>query len=139
MRKLTLSKVAMGMASVILSAGVFAADPVSDWFETTGKAVTTPIHMWNEDGMPEPDYMVTDATMNTVKYLDGVEKGKEVSSEGNMMYSADCWKGDTITDLKTHRSGVITGIKDQGTMDVVAPSGKTVRYQYVEFTIDPMK
>jgi hypothetical protein len=139
MRKLNLSKVAIGVASLVLSAGVWAADPVSDLFETTARVAATPIHVWQTDGVSEPaDYMVTDATTNTVRYLDGVEQGREVSDQGNTMYDGDCMKGDTITDLKTNKSGVITGIKEQGTMDVVAPSGNTVRYQYVEFYVNPL-
>ena len=74
-----------------------------------------------------------------IKYLDGVDKGHKVSDQGNVIYKKDCMKGDTITNLQTKRSGVIKGVKDQGTMDVVTPSGKTVRYQYVIFKVQPVK
>ena len=145
-----LSKVMLGIASLTLSAGVWAnssldrvTDPVTDLFGTTAQTVTMPesdwkMEGWKMDGMMEPDYVVTDKSDHKVKYLDGIENGRVVSDEGNRIHSKDCLKGDKITNLKTQKSGIIKGVKDQGTMEVTMPNGKTVRYQYVTFKVKPL-
>ena len=88
--------------------------------------------------MTEADYLLTDKSGDKAEYLDGVEKGRVVSDEGNMKYNIDCVKGDTLTNLHTKKSGTIKGIKDQGTMEVTTEDGKTVRYQYVTFSVKPL-
>jgi hypothetical protein len=143
-----LSKVMLGVASLTLSAGVWAGstlDPVTDpltdtvnWLGSTTQAVVAPVAGWGMDDGNKPDYMVNDRDTRQVKFLDGVDKGKKVSDDGNMLYKHECMKGDKITNLNTKRSGIIKGVKDHGTMDVMMPSGKTVRYQYVNFKIKPL-
>ncbi|MCH9756236.1 MAG: hypothetical protein K0U37_03450 [Gammaproteobacteria bacterium] len=151
-----LSKLMMGAASLTLSAGVWATsstdmvtDPMNDLWGTTVNTTKTTADWsmdWGMDKMNlgmdrmnDPEYLVTDKDNQKVKFLDGVDKGRMVSDDGAMRNSMDCMKGDTITNLKTKKSGVIKGVKHQGTMDVVAPSGKTVRYQYVIFKVKPVK
>lgn len=145
-----LSTLMMGVASLTLSTGVWAGslnpitDPVTDLFNSTEQVVTTPVSddwkmdQWRMDGMTEPDYKVTDQTNRAVRYLDGIENGRVVSDQGNTIHKKDCLKGDTLTNLKTQKSGVIKGIKDQGTMEVTTPNGNTVRYQYVTFSVKPL-
>lgn len=138
-----LSKLMIGMASVALSTSVFAAEltktvtePVGDTLQMT-KGVWDA--SWEMNGPHDPEYMVTDKDSQMVKYLDGLDKGNKVSDQGGMLKGKDCLMGDTITNLHTKRSGVITGVKDSGTMDVMAPSGKTVRYEYIIYKVKPMK
>jgi hypothetical protein len=144
----SLSKVMLGVASLTLSAGVWAGstlapvtDPltdVADWLGSTTQAVVAPVVGWGMDDGNKPDYMVNDRDTRQVKFLDGVDKGHMVSDDGNMLYKHECMKGDKITNLHTNRSGIIKGVKDHGTMDVTTPNGKTVRYQYVNFKIKPL-
>ena len=142
------SKVMLGVASLTLSASVCAGslfEPVTDpfaelteWFGTTTQAVVAPVAGWGMDDGNQPDYMVHDKETHQVKFLDGVDKGRVLSDDGNMLYKHECMKGDKITNLKTNRSGIIKGVKDHGTMDVMMPNGKTVRYQYVNFKVKPL-
>jgi len=122
----SLSGVMMGLASLTLSTSVWATtmDDMDDWFTYN---------------MPEPDYMLTDMADGTVDFMDGLGKGMEVSDEGAMHRNYDCYMGDKLTDLRTDRSGIIKGVHKEGTMDVMTPSGKTVRYQYVIFSVKPVK
>ena len=140
-----LSKLMMGVASLTLSAGVWAGssmdpvmDPLNDLWDGTTHVVTMPLGDWRMDPMNEPDYRIVDQA-DHVRYLDRVEGGHAVSAEGNKMYSDDCLKGEVLTDLKTNRSGMITGVKNQGTMEVTTDEGNTVRYQYVNFKVAPVK
>lgn len=143
-----LSKVMMGIASLTLSAGVCAGsvlkpvmDPIEDvvnWFGATTQAVVSPVAGWGMDDGNKPDYMVHDKDTHHVEFLDGVDKGHMVFDDGTMMYKHKCRKGDKITNLHTNRSGIIKGVKDHGTMDVMMPNGKTVRYQYVNYKIKPL-
>lgn len=145
----SLSKVMLGVASLTLSAGVWAGstlDPVTDplaewtnWVGTTTTKVVSPVAGWGMEDGNKPDYMVRDKETHDVKFLDGVDKGHRVSHDGNMLYKHECMKGDKITNLHTNRSGIITGVKDHGTMDVMNKDGKVVRYQYVNFKIKPLK
>ena len=133
----------LGTASFAGSSDTWT-DSVGDWVDSTTELVTTPTTDWEVVGWPmmpvnEPEYMLTDKSNHRVDYMFGVDDGMEMSDEGNLPYKVDCVKGDTLTNLKTHKSGVITGIKRQGTMDVMKDSGKTVRYQYVTFTVNPTK
>ena len=137
-----LSKLLLGMASLTLSTGMWAYSPVNTVTEPvtkTTQVATDSVWDWGMDNPMDPEYLVTDKDNNKIKYLDGVDKGQMVSDQGARHYNKDCMKGDTITNLQTKRSGVIKGVKDQGTMDVVAPSGKTVRYQYIIYKVKPVK
>ena len=67
--------------------------------------------------------------------MDGLKTGRKVCSKGNMKIDHNMYKGDKITDLTTQRSGMITGIKHHGTMDVMGDNGKITRYQYVTFKV----
>ncbi len=137
-----LSKLMMGMATVALSTGVWAYGPTQVVTEPVGKTAQMTKDVvwdwgWGMDNPNDPDYIVTDKNTHMVKYLDGVDKGHKMSDHGNMMYG-NCMKGDTITNLHTKHSGIITGVKDKGTMDVMK-NGKTVRYQYVIYKVKPVK
>lgn len=130
----------LGTAAFAGSSDTDTWDAMGGWMDTTTD--------WETVGWPmmpvnEPEYMLTETSNhphhNRVEYWFGVDDGMEVSSEGNLPYDVDCVKGDTLTNLQTHQSGVITGIKRQGTMDVMKDSGKTVRYQYVTFKVHPTK
>ncbi|MDF1677653.1 MAG: hypothetical protein P1U32_03045 [Legionellaceae bacterium] len=148
-----LSKLMMGIASIGLSAGVWASssNTIEDTWNATWDATAATWDAtkdtgkmaaswgWGMDGKNDPEYMVTDADTHQVKFLDGVDKGHKVADDGSMMHNYDCMKGDKLTNLKTHKSGIIKGVKHQGTMDVMTPSGKTVRYQYVTFKVKPVK
>jgi len=120
------SKFIVGIAALGLSTGVWA----NMSFDTMN------MDDWS---MKDPDYMVTDSINHTVKWLDGVDQGVPVADDGLVKHPLDCMEGDTITNLHTHKSGIIKGIKHHGTMDVVMPSGKTVRYEYVTFKVKPIK
>ncbi|MDF1646719.1 MAG: hypothetical protein P1U61_07070 [Legionellaceae bacterium] len=126
-RSCNMSKLMIGIASLTLSSGIWATSltdlTMDDW-------------MMNK--MNEAEYMVTDSSTDQVKYLDAVNKGHMVSDDGAMKHKFDCMKGDKITNVQTHKSGIIKGVKHQGTMDVVTPNGKTVRYQYVTFKVKPL-
>jgi hypothetical protein len=149
-KQLKLSKLMVTVASLALSAGVWAGssldrvtDPFTDFADGVNDTWTTSTTDWNMpdwkmDGMYTPDYMVVDKVDHRVEYLDGVDKGRIVSDEGNIRHHK-CMKGDTITDLRTQRSGIITGVKSKGTMDVMKDSGHNVRYQYVIFKVKPVK
>ncbi len=154
-KQLKRSKIMVGITSLALSAGVFAGtsgdwmmDPVGDFIDGTTEMMNTSAHDWDNHwdrhdwrmrDMYEPDYMVVDKDTHHVTYLDGVDKGTEVSSEGNLPYRDGCRKGDMITDLHTKRTGIITGVKRHGTMDVMKHNGKNVRYQYVIYKVKPVK
>ena len=101
------TKIIVGVASLVFSTGVFAST----------------------------EYLVSDAHSNDVKIMDGISHGVHVSSSGDMMINSKEYKGDKITNLSTNKSGIITGIKHQGSMDVMGSNGKTVRYQYVTFKV----
>ncbi|MFZ4077306.1 MAG: hypothetical protein ACOYKA_04895 [Legionellaceae bacterium] len=139
------SKVLVAMASLSLSLGLWASspmnlvtDPVTGVVETTTKIVTWPLMGWHMNSMHGPDYKVTDMHHGQVKFLDGIDKGHKVSDDGDMKYGHCYLKGDKITNLHTQKSGIIKGVKDQGTMDVMTPNGHTVRYQYVTFKVKPL-
>jgi len=102
-----LTKVMVGVASLVLSTGVFAGT----------------------------EYLVSDAHSDDVKILDGISHGVPVSSSGDMKVNSKVFRGDKITNLSTNKSGIITGIKHKGSMDVMGSNGKTVRYQYVTFKV----
>ena len=127
------------VGALVLSTGAFAHksldngyDPVTGFFVGTG-------HVMNDTLFPKmnhgTEYLVSDAYHDDVKYMDGIKGGHVVQSTGNMMVDPALYKGDKITNLTTNRSGTITGIKHQGTMDVMGTNGKTVRYQYVTFKV----
>ncbi len=144
-KKFKLSKLMVGVASLTLSAGVFAgssggwdSDPWTDWVDGTAQVVSAPFTGWTMDRMNHADYMLEDKMDHSIDYLDGVDPGYPVSSDGNLKYDIDCVRGDKLTNLHTKKSGIIKDIKRQGTMDVMTHDGKTVRYQYVTFTVKPL-
>jgi hypothetical protein len=149
-KQLQLSKLMLALASLTLSAGVWAGsflNHTADSFTNNVNGLTETVITstndwdtpdWKMNRLYTPDYMVVDKVDQRVKYLDGVDNGRMVSDEGNLRH-LDCMKGDEITDLRTNRSGIITGIKREGTMDVMKDSGHNVRYQYVIFKVIPVK
>lgn len=144
MKKLAkLSTITLGIAAISLSTSLWASsgsiwDPLNDTVDGS-VAVVNDLGTLGMHHMTEPVYIVTDKTTGTMYGLDGIKCGKVVSDHGNMVMHEQEVIGDKITDTRTHRSGVITGIKSQGTMEVVHENGKTVRYQYVTFKIKPTK
>ena len=131
-----------GIASLVLSTGAFAlnssdtvVDPVTGFFVGTTRVITDPFRTGMMHGT---EYLISDKHSNDVKIMDGIKNGRHVSSEGNMKVDYHMYKGDKITNLSTHRSGTITGIKHYGTMDAMGTNGKTVRYQYVTFKVKPL-
>lgn len=82
-----------------------------------------------------PDYMLTDTDNHFIGYLDGIAKGCAVSDEGALHKDYSYLNGYKLTDMRTQRSGIITGVHSYGTMDVTTAEGKNVRYQYVKFNV----
>lgn len=154
-KTLNLSKVMLGLASLTLSASLWAGSPVTWVTEPvngvivgtgqlltgTTHVVTGPLvpmkrpHMYM-DTIERDKYLVTQKH-HKVMYLDGIKKGHMVSDWG-WKHDRTYLVGDTITNLDTHRSGVITGVKHRGTMDVMTDTGQVVRYQYVTFKVKPL-
>ncbi len=132
------SLVVAGVATLVFSTSAFSCPIIHDIFSVPVDFVTGSALTQNNNGFPETRgtsaYMVTDKYNNTVTYLDGVDHGTRVSSSGNKMVDSSSVHGDKITNLKTGHTGVITGIKHQGTMDVMTPNG-VQRYQYVTFKV----
>jgi hypothetical protein len=143
---LNVSKIMLSMASLTLCTSVFAGasgnletDPLTGFFQSTANAITMPLvglqKSWNMNGMKDPEYLVTDSNHGKSMYLDGLDKGHEVTNQGYVNYNYDDMNGDKITDLHTQKSGIIKGVKHQGTMDVMTANGHTVRYNYVVFKV----
>lgn len=121
------SKVAIGIAALSLSTSLWANSNMI--FDPLGVGYA----------MSGPVYIVTDKVTGAMYEMDGIKCGKVISDNGHMVMDEDAVMGDQITDMRTNKSGIITGIKDQGTMEVTHDNGKTVRYQYVTFKIKPVK
>lgn len=117
-----------------LSTSIYAADIVSDTVTGTenlvGNVVT--VGHWHHDKWA--DYLLTDKDTGNRTLLEGVPEG--VATPGDYFeHDYSNTVGDTLTDLRTNRSGIITGVKEQGTMDVMGNHGKVTRYQYVVFKV----
>lgn len=132
------SKIMIGVASLVLSTSIFAQasnnvlDPVTGlWMATTSTVHDTLLPTMQHG----PEYMISNKHHHDVKWLDGVPHGQQACSKGNMKVDNHLYKGDKITDLTTHRSGTITGVKHHGTMDVMGTNGKVTRYQYITFKV----
>jgi hypothetical protein len=82
-----------------------------------------------------PDYMVTDTKHRFKGYLNGIARGCASSDEGALHKDYSHLTGYKLTDMRTHRSGYITGVHHYGSMDVSTANGKNVRYQYVKFNV----
>jgi hypothetical protein len=137
-KPLIFSKVALGIAALTLSSGIWAStvmDPVTATVNGAGEIVHAVGSFVVGDGGTEAEYLITDDDTGAVREADGVNCGKVVSDPGATMWTEDEVVGDTITDTRTHRSGTITGIADQGTMEVTNSNGQTVQYQYVTFKV----
>ena len=143
------SKVMLGIATLTLSTSVFASapvhtetDPFTGFFQSTANVITMPRvglqKGWDLSGMNDPEYLVTDSHHGKSMYLDGLNKGHVVTNHGYVNYNYDDMNGDKITDLHTNKSGIIKGVKHQGTMDVMKANGHTVRYNYVVFKVKPL-
>lgn len=137
-----LSKITLGIAALSLSTSLWAGttessmwDPVNDTMRGSEKMIRNLDVLGAHHAMSGPVYIVTDKYTGNMYEMDGIKCGKVVSHEGGMVMDESELMGDRITDMRTNHSGVITGIKDQGTMEVTHDNGKTVRYQYVTFKI----
>jgi hypothetical protein len=133
------SKMIIGIASLVLSTSIFAQttagsvlDPVTGFLVGTTNVVNGTLLPTMKHG---PEYLISNKYNSDVKVMDGLKTGQNVCSKGNMKIDHNMYKGDTITDLTTQRSGTITGIKHHGTMDVMGDNGKITRYQYVTFKV----
>ena len=139
---INLSKIALGIVALSLSTSLWAMNtwhPVSDTLQGTADVIDDFDTLGMRHAMSGPEYIVTDDVTGAMYEMDGIGCGHVTSSQGNMIMDENAFTGDRITDVRTNRSGVITGIRDQGTMDVTRANGKTVRYQYVTFKIKPEK
>lgn len=143
---INVSKIMLSMASLTLCSSVFASapgnletDPITGFFQSTANAITMPIvgfkNSWDMKGMKTPEYLVTNTHQGKSMYLDGLNKGHEVTNQGYVNYDYNDLNGNKITDLHTQKSGIIKGVKHQGTMDVMTANGHTVRYNYVVFKV----
>lgn len=143
---INVSKIMLSMASLTLCSSVFASasgnletDPITGFFQSTANAITMPIvglkNSWDMKGMKTPEYLVTNTHQGKSMYLDGLNKGHEVTNQGYVNYDYNDLNGNKITDLHTQKSGIIKGVKHQGTMDVMKANGHTVRYNYVVFKV----
>lgn len=140
------SKITLGMAALSLSTSLWAGstanmiwDPVNNTMEDTAKVIDNFDSLGVRHAISGPTYIVTDKVTGAMYEMDGIKCGHVVSDKGHKVINEEALKGDRITDMRTNRSGIITGIKDQGTMEVTHSNGKTVRYQYVTFKIHPEK
>lgn len=140
------SKVTLGIAALSLSTSLWAGsaanmvwDPINGSMESATKVINNFDSLGIRHAMSGPTYIVTDKWNGAMYELDGIKCGRVVSDKRHKVMNEDALKGDRITDMRTNRSGIITGIKDQGTMEVTHSNGKTVRYQYVTFKINPEK
>lgn len=143
---LTCSKAALGIITLSLSTTLWAGsygnvmwDPINDTMQTSADTINNFDTLGIGHAMSGPVYIVTDKVTGAMYEMDGIKCGRVVSDQGHMVMDERQLKGDRITDMRTNRSGIITGIKDQGTMEVTHANGKTVRYQYVTFKIRPDK
>lgn len=141
---INLSKLTLGIAALSLSASLWAGsstmwDPINDTMQGSAEVMEGFDNLGLHHAMSGPVYIVTDKATGTMYEMDGIKCGKVVSDESNMVMDEEELMGDRITDMRTNRSGTITGIKEQGTMEVTHANGKTVRYQYVTFKIHPEK
>jgi hypothetical protein len=117
-----------------LSTNIFAADMISDTVTGTENAVGDVVTLghWHHNNWA--DYLLTDKDTGEHTLLDGVSDGVSAPTD-SLRYNYSDTIGDTLTDLRTNRTGVITGVKEQGTMDVMGHHGKVTRYQYVIFKV----
>lgn len=141
---INVSKLALGIAALTVSTSLWASsdttwDPINDTMTSTTKVINGVGDWGMRHASSDAVYIVTDTTSGAMYELDGIKCGNVVSTESNMVMDEEELIGDRITDTRTHRSGTITGIKEQGTMEVTHANGKTVRYQYVTFKINPEK
>jgi hypothetical protein len=114
-----------------LNSQLFATDVVSDTLEDTGRVVHSALFGWGETW--NPDYLVEDTKSDAWTYLDGIAEGVKVDDPSYVEKDYSGYYGDKITNLHTSKSGIITGVADQGTMDSMTPRGNMVRYEYVIF------
>ena len=124
-----------------LSTSIYAADIVSDTVSGTENLVGEIVTVGHWHRMHHnrwTDYLLTDKDTGSHTLLDSIPDGVTVPTD-SLRYNYDDTIGDTLTKLKCNRSGVITGVKEQGTMDVIGRSGKATRYQYVVFKVKPVK
>ncbi|PJD94315.1 MAG: hypothetical protein CK424_00385 [Legionella sp.] len=157
---MNLTKVTIGIAALTLSSGIWAqAQTVVNTVTTPVVGVFTgatnfvkqgPFWVFNKHSASNrmvgtrvvsgQNYVVTNRHMNNV-VLDGVNNGYGGYVVSNPRYGQAVGynlQGDRITNMTTNRTGIITGIKDQGTMDVMKPNGKMIRYQYVTYKVKPL-
>ena len=128
---LTLSFFSLG-----LSGPVIAKDLVTDTLYDTGQVVHTALFGW---GDWHPDYLLEDMSTGATMRLDGLDEGVKVDDPYYITKNYRPFYGDKLTNLNTGKSGIIKGVKDQGTMDVMSPRGNWVRYEYVVFKVKPVK
>jgi hypothetical protein len=131
MRTKTLLLALMGLG---LSTSNYAGDLISDTVTSTENLVGNVVSVGNWHPNDYADYLLTDKDTSSQMLLDGVSDGVTVPTD-SLRYDYSDTVGDHITNLNTQKSGVITGVKEQGTMDVMGHHGKVTRYQYVVFKV----
>jgi hypothetical protein len=114
------------------SFSVQASNVVTTTLDDTEQAIHHTLFGWNDW---HPDYLLEDKDTGYQAYLDGVDYGTKLDDPSYIHKDYSHYYGDRLTDLRTHHSGTITGVKDQGTMDVLSSKGNMVRYEYVVFKV----
>lgn len=137
MNRLIKTCLSLSVLGLALSSPVRAENLVSDTLEDTGKVVHTALFGWGEPW--HPDYLLEDMTTGSTTRLDGLDKGMKLDDSYYITKDYSHFHGDKLTNPNSGKSGIITGVKDQGTMDVMSRHGNWVRYEYVVFKVKHVK
>ena len=133
MRKMIQTSVLISVLGYAISFPANACNLWTDTLNGTEKMLDTTL--MTGLGSWKPDYLLEERTTGDRTYLDGVDSGVKIDDPSFMNKDYSMYNGDKLTDLRTHESGIITGVHDQGTMDVLKSNGKMTRYEYVVFKV----
>lgn len=136
MKRLIKTCLALTVFGVGLSSPLNASNVITETVDDTGKVVNTALFGWNDW---KGDYLLEDMETGATTRLDGVPQGVKLDDPYYITKDFSPFKGDLLKDLNTGRSGIITGVKDQGTMDVMTSNGRMQRYEYVVFKVKNVK
>lgn len=137
MNRLIKTCLTLSVLGCALSSPVNAENWVSEGWDNTGKVVHTALFGWGHPA--QSDYLLEDTTTGTTTGLDGLDNGMKIHDNSYINKNYSYFYGDQLTNRQTGKSGIITTVKDQGTMDVMSPNGNWVRYEYVVFKVKPVK
>lgn len=133
MKKFIQTCLLMSSLGLGASFSVQASNIVTDTLDDTGQVIHSTFWGWGHAW--QPDYLLEDKDTGFHSYLDGVDLGTKIDDPSYIYKDYSGYYGDRLTDLRTKKTGVITGVHDEGTMDVLRPSGKMMRYEYVIFKV----